>query len=552
VATALLEAPTVGSTLPRLFTPPLASNCRGPEPDHTLKVTDPLFDVPQECVCGCGLNPQTSWGFSCIYFLETFWGWTLLPWQKFLYWHALEKRLDGTGFRFKTLVVLVGRQQGKTRWIKGLGLWRLFMNEYGLPGPHCPAARLAVIAAQNLDYAETMLAEVVDEVRDHRLFGRELINHRVVNGGHRAILTNRRIWRAATASTRGARSLSVDLAMMDELRTHTTWDAYNAIAPTTTARPYSQVVCTSNAGEKRSLVLRSLREAAHQRIVTKNTESTQVGMWEWSVPMDVDPRDPSYWHLSLPAMGHLNDFTLDTVMGYFESMQYKNMPGFQTEYLCQWVDALEPGIIPAEFWQQGMDGKSRRLEGADVYAALDVSYDRSRAYVAVCSKREDGYLHIEIVQAARGTDWVVPWLKERKAKFKGVAVQKTGAPASGLIPDLQSAGVPVVEWGPGAALSSGCGLFYDKIVQGEVYHRPSLVLDRAAASTLARRVGDAWIFDRRNSPVDASPLVACAAAVWLSDNCPEQHGPEVHAWPDEDVIKQWEQEAQEKWGDSYG
>jgi hypothetical protein len=530
--TATLERiPTVGSTLPRIFTKPLAANC------------DPDTDEEQ-CPCGCGLHDSTSWGASCIYFLERIWGWTLLPWQKWLYWHALEKRLDHTGFRFPTVVVLVGRQQGKTRWIKGLGLWRLFLNEYGLASAAGPAARLAIIAAQNLDYAESMLKEVVDEIRDHHLFARELINHRVVNGGHRAVLTNRRYWRAATATRKGARSLSVDIAMLDELREHTTWDAYNAIAPTTTVRPYSQVICTSNAGDARSEVLRSLREAAVRRITTDTTEDALVGLWEWSVPMDKDPRDPAYWYMSLPAMGNIGDFTLNTVMGFFESMQYKNMPGFQTEYLCQWVDSMEPGIIPAEFWQAGMDGGSRRAEGATVYACLDVNYDRSHSYVAVAAKREDGYTHIEVIQAARGTDWVVPWLKERKDKFKGVAVQKTGAPASGLIVDLLEAGVPVVEWGPGAELAAGCGLFYDQVMQNNIYHRPSLVLDRAAASTLARRAGDAWIFDRRNSPVDAAPLVACIGAVWLAENYVDPGEPLVHTWPDEDTIAQWEKEGQ--------
>src|SRR4051794_33172343 len=100
--------PTVGSTLPRLFTKPLAANC------------DPTMGT-EHCPCGCGLSDITSWGPSCIEFLERHWGWELLSWQKFLYWHALEKRLDHTGFRFSTLVVLVGRQQGKTRWLKGIG-----------------------------------------------------------------------------------------------------------------------------------------------------------------------------------------------------------------------------------------------------------------------------------------------------------------------------------------------------------------------------------------------------------------------------------------------
>jgi hypothetical protein len=528
---------TKGSILPRIFTPPLAANC------------DP--DAPGEhCPCGCGLHEQTSWGPSCIYFLEHIWGWHLLPWQKWLYWHALEKRLDHTGFRFPTVVVLVGRQQGKTRWIKGLGLWRLFMNEYGLASPECPAARLAVIAAQNLDYAEGMLKEVVDEIREHPVLSGELVNHRVTNGRHRAILTNRRYWRAATASRKGARSLSVDIAMLDELREHTTWDAYNAIAPTTTARPYSQVICTSNAGDARSEVLRSLRESAARRITTHETDDALVGLWEWSVPMDVDPRNPEYWYLSLPAMGYLNDFTIDTVKGFFEAMQYKNMPGFQTEYLCQWVDAMDPGVIPAEHWRQGMDNGSRRAENAEVWAALDVNYDRSHSYVAICAKRDDGYFHIEVVAAARGTDWVIPWLVERKERFRGVAVQKTGAPASGMIEDMEEAGIPVVEWGPYSEVSAGCGLFYDKIVQGEVYHRPSLVLDRAAASTIARRANDAWLFDRRNSPVDAAPLVACAAALWLHENPPAMGDPQVHLWPDEDTMAAWEAEAKERWGDA--
>jgi hypothetical protein len=308
------------------------------------------------------------------------------------------------------------------------------------------------------------------------------------------------------------------------------------------------VICTSNAGDARSLVLRSLREPAVKRVLVGDTEGVKTGLWEWSVPMDVDPREEPYWHMALPAMGRLNDFTIDTVRGFYESMQYKNMPGFRTEYLCQWVDALEPGIIPAEFWQAGMDGGSRREDGAPVYAALDVNYDRSHAYVAIAAKRADGYLHIEVVQAARGVDWVLPWLRDRKDRFKGVAIQKTGAPASGMIDDLMAAGVPVVEWGPGAELTAGCGLFYDKIVQGEVYHRPSLVLDRAAASTLARRVSDSWLFDRRNSPVDAAPLVACAAAVWLSENFVEPPEPEIHMWPSEDVLDAWAREADEKWG----
>lgn len=512
------EIRTIGSTKARVYTPPLPEHC-GPTGE---------------------LLPEWSWGYDCIDFLENVCKWKLLPWQKWAYINALEKGADGTGFRYQIVVVMVARQNGKSQWLRGLGLWRLFLNKFGRSSPHCPAARLALIAAQNLSYSEGLLREVVDEVRDNPLLRKELVNHRETNGQHRLILTNRRYWRAATASRKGARSLSVDLAELDELREHTTWDAWNAIVPTTTARPYAQVVCASNAGDQRSEVLRSLKDSCTRRILTKDTEKTRTGYFEWSVPPDVDPRDESYWYMANPSMGLLNDFTIDDLRGFLEAMEYRNLPGFQTENLCMWVDSLEPGILPAEHWEMTLDPDSRRAPDAPVYACVDVNYDRTRSYVAIAAKRPDNRIHFEVVAAARGTDWLAPWFAERKGKFEAVGVQKVGAPASVLIPELEEVGAPIVPIAQGIEMQSVSGQFYDAIVQHQAMHRPALVLDRAAASTVGRTNGDAFVFDRRNSPVDAAPLVAAAGAVWLLQNPPKTVVPTVHTWPDEEEIAQWE------------
>ena len=428
-----------------------------------------------------------------------------------------------------------------TAWLRGLGMWRLFLSRIGKADKTCPGARLAVIAAQNLDYSEATLREVVEEIRENPLLCKELINHRVTNGKHRAILTNRRVWRAATATRKGGRSLSVDIAMLDELREHTNWDAWNAIVPTTTARTYSQVICTSNAGDQRSEVLRALRDGAMRKVLTGETQDTRTGLFEWSVPMEEDPRDPQFWHLANPAMGMLNDFSINDLLGFFEAMEHRNLPGFQTEHLCQWVDALEPGILPAEHWMETLDPNSRRDPDMPVYAAVDVNYERSRSYVSVAALRPDGNVHIEVVAAARGTDWVTEWLLDRKDRFAGITVQKTGAPASGLIPELERAGIKVTAWGPQPEVARACGDFYDAVVEHRIYHRPAPVLDRAAASGIARSSGEAWIFDRRNSPVDISPLMACVGATWLALEPPPKP-PEVHLWPEDDIIQQWERE----------
>jgi len=300
---------------------------------------------------------------------------------------------------------LVGRDlipTHNTKWLGGLALWRLYLSETGSSSPTCPGAKLAIWAAQNLNYSENSLREIAELVADTRLLGRELVHHRVVNGGHKIILTNGRTFRAVTATRKGGRSLSVDLAIIDELRELTDFEGWNALTPTTIARPYSQIIAATNAGDARSEVLISLRDGCLRRIVAEETDESRVGLFEWSIPPDADPRDQTQWHKANPSLGLLNQFSIDTLQGRLEAMERSNLNGFITEHLCLGVQALEAGIIPLEHWEATEDTESARAADADLYAAVDINYDRSRSYIAVAARRPDGNLHTEIMAAAAG------------------------------------------------------------------------------------------------------------------------------------------------------
>ena len=493
----------VGSTEPRRFTPPRRE-----------------------------LTAETSWGFECINFLEGILKWELLPWQKWLYIHALEKDETGSAFRFQTIVLLIARQNGKTQWLKGLGLWKLYMD----------GAEQVLISAQNLEMAETTLREVVEDIKNNSILKREFFRFTQTNGKVKLLLHStpgqpngpRREWRAAVSSRKGGRSLSADLAELDEVREQQNWEAWNAIVPTTTARPRSLIVCASNAGDATSVVLRSLRDGALGRITAGETDNTMTFLAEWSAPDDVDHSNPEYWPLANPAMGHLPGFTEESLRGRLEAM-HDNVPGFKTEHLCQWVDALEPGIFPAEKWLATTDAASRRASDAPVFASLDVNFERSRAYVAIAARRDDGLLHVELAHAERGTDWIVPWFTERLERFAAVVVQARGAPASGFIEELTDAGVPVFELG-GADLTRAYGQFYDLIIDGKVIHRPAPVLDAAAEVARPRVIGDSWVIDRKSSPVDASPLVACIQACAGEMLTARDEAPAVSAYANFDFV----------------
>lgn len=211
----------VGSEVPRLFPAPLRE-----------------------------LTPETSLGFECCDFLENICGWSLLPWQRWLYIHALELLPGGNRYRFQTLVILVARQNGKTKWLIGLALWRLFMD--GAIG--------VTSTAHTLEYAENTLAEGVDEIEAVPALRRELRQYMRTNGKRKVFLNpvkpgssvkeerEERVWDVQSANRGGGRSLTRDLVIIDELRQHQSFEAYDAITPATTARPRGQIVCTSNAG----------------------------------------------------------------------------------------------------------------------------------------------------------------------------------------------------------------------------------------------------------------------------------------------------------------
>ncbi|MFC9768800.1 hypothetical protein ACFVJ2_44495, partial [Rhodococcus jostii] len=104
------SAERFGRQEPRIFTPPLRE-----------------------------LTPQTSLGFEAIDFAENILDIALLPWQKWLLIHALELDEDSE-FRFRTIVLLVARQNGKSTLMLVLTLWRMYLDR----------AQMVIGTAQNL------------------------------------------------------------------------------------------------------------------------------------------------------------------------------------------------------------------------------------------------------------------------------------------------------------------------------------------------------------------------------------------------------------------
>lgn len=482
------------------------------------------------------LTSETSLGFAVIEFATDVLNIELFPWQRWLLIHALETLPDGS-FRFRNVVVLVARQNGKSTLSQVLALFAIYVL----------GTNLVLGTAQDLDTAEEVWEGALDIIEETPELA-ELADKPIKVNGKKAIrLKTGERYKVKAATRSAGRGLSGDLIMLDELREHQSWDAWGAITKTTMARPNAQVWALSNAGDSTSVVLRYLRKMAHAAIGDPDgicgesdpaselpddepTEEIEVededslGIFEWSAPPGCDVWDRDGWAQANPSMGH-------TITERTISSAAKTDPEwvFRTEVLCQWSDGTLEGPFPPGSWDACRDAESEIPEGGEIKACLDVSWNRGAAHVAVAGLRSDGLPHVEVVASRAGTRWVVDWFTDEEHPHRAkwpIAVQN-GSPAASLTDELRAAGLEVVEW-KGAEVGRACGGVYDLVRDKRLRHRGQPVLDLPAGAALTRPVGEAWAWDRKHSPVDAAPMVAATGALWQI--APKPQDEEVDVW----------------------
>lgn len=504
------DAPRYGHSTPRIHTPPLRD-----------------------------LTPDTSAGYSCIEFSHDVLGIPLLPWQQETLIRALELNRAGTRFRFRTVVLLVARQNGKSTLAQALCLWAMYVL----------GVKMTLGTAQDLDIAEELWSGCVDIAESVPELAATIKNVNKVNGKKSLDLQTGERYKVKASNRKAGRGLSADLIVLDELREHTNWDSWGAVTKTMMARPKAQTWCLSNAGDDASVVLMSLRKKAHlalgdpDGINADDTDLTASGgdslcLIEYSAAPGRSTTDRDGWAESNPSLGYtVEEASLEAA----EATDPE--PVYRTECMCQWVDVMAVGPFPEGAWEACTDPRGIIPDDAPISYAVDVSWDRGAAYVAACGPQASGRLQVEIVAARPGQGWA-EWLPEWFRGFVDadnparVVVQGKACPAAILVDTLADVeGLTVVPW-VGGDLGIGCGLIYDQVAAAApdstsslkpLAHRGQEALNLAAHTAAQRFYGDGWYWDRKNSPQDAAPLIAATEALWDQlANAPEEPATSIY------------------------
>lgn len=170
-----------------------------------------------------------------------------------------------------------------------------------------------------------------------------------------------------------------------------------------------------------------------------------------------------------------------------------------------------------------------RLTGRRV-ACVDISPERSHAWITVAGNRADGQPQVEVIAKRAGVDWVAGWFSEVDPRngsgqpnhayhqIDQLTGQAKGAPISPLITALEADESFPVEIVPlaGSELLDAWAWTFDAVKDGTVRHHLQPPLDRAAALARTNTLSaGARLLDRRTSSVDISPLQAFVGALWL-------------------------------------
>lgn len=458
------------------------------------------------------LTRKTSRGYEVIEFAEMI-GEPLLPWQQWAVIHALELNPDGT-YRFRTVLILVARQNGKSHLKRIVTLWRMYMD----------GARRIIGVAQDLALARDQWQMCQDSIHACPDLEEEWGGLRSVNGSEMFWASGCR-YSIKAATGKAGRGGSNDEVNIDELREQRDWKAWAAVSKTTSAREKGQTWAMSNAGDDNSVVLNQLQDVA-----TAGTDPS-LCLLEWSAPKGCELDDVTAWQAANPGLGYtVSEAAVRSALG-------TDPPAvFRTEVLCQRVDQLD-GAIDTGRWDDCADA-SGTLDGHRnrIAACFDVAPDGQHATLAVAARLADGRVRTEIAAAWPSTDAARAELPALIGRIRPVSLGwYPGGPGAGIATTMrplaqkhnkrpggkrEATDVPEDGAITGTRVTEACQELADLVKAARVVHPGDPLLDAHIKAASKLNSGDGWRFTRKGGGhVDAA--YAAAGAVRLALTMPQ-------------------------------
>jgi phage terminase large subunit-like protein len=418
----------------------------------------------------------------------------LLPWQEHVLKDMLTVNKSGEWIR-KTNLLLIARQNGKTHLARMLILAHLLKWD----------SKNILIMSSNRSMALDTFRQVAQvlESNDHlKGFVKQI---RYANGTESIEMLDGRRLDVVAATRDGSRGRTADFLFIDELR-EINEEGYRAAIPTTRARPNSQTLLTSNAGDAFSTVLNGMRERALEN------PPKSFGFYEYSAPQYCKITDRAGgWAQANPALGYtITEEALE------EAVATSPIENTRTELLCQWIDSLS-SPWPHGVLEDTSDASLTIPPGGYTVFAFDVSPSRRNASLVAGQILPDGRIGVGILQTWESQVSVddlkiAAEIHSHALLYRPRQICFDKYTAQSIADRLTNAGQITLDIS-GAAFYQACGDLLDSLVNHRLVHSGQENWVQQMNNCAAKTNDSSWRIVKRKSAGDVSGAISTAMVV---------------------------------------
>ena len=348
-------------------------------------------------------------------------GWPFFPWQVEASNVAGEYDPLTKLPIYRTVGISVSRQNGKTTLVCSRIARQLI-----------PPRQTVAYTAQDRGLARTKWDEHVETLMStpfaERVARVDRTNHREM-----LVMDNGSRYMPVTPSSRKAgRSLSIDLAIIDEAHAQEDMGVVSGIQPAMAARAHAQIWLLSNAGDFRSTLWRHYTDLGRTEV--GNPSSTMCWI-EYAADPTVDPMNRQAWIEANPSLG-LPHGVLESALA--DGALTMDRDTFFREHLNVWMDASRYVGIDAVTWAACRNDDI--IPGTKVCIGLDFTPERDRGALIVAgdvSIHDELVTALEVIDTGSDLERLVQQAADIANRWDALIIVDRGSPAASAIPALE-------------------------------------------------------------------------------------------------------------------
>lgn len=431
-------------------------------------------------------------------------GLRLMRWQQAVLAVGLE--IDPATGRpwYREVRLGVGRQSGKSVLVLPMGVHRAVTFER-LGWGRRP--RLKMTQQNALAARRKLLEDHVPVVESSPRVARQ-IDRIIKSAGREGILFNNGARLEVGGNSRDSNhGQTIHGAWLDECFAYTSDDTEQSVRPAMATVDAAQLWLLSAAGDSQSVYWHD--KCLDGRARVESGLDSRIAYFEWSISDDDDIDNEALWPTFMPGLAE-GLISLDTIRAEKDGMP----PAvFARAFGNRWVEQLEQLIVPAH-WDACLDPAAE--PAGTRHFAIDCTpggIDGRSAAISVAGWYQ-GIPAIDVADHREGTGWVIERVRELDRKWSpGTWTVDSRGPVRLLLGELEQVvgkrRLRVLQTNDTCAASAR---LHQAITEGAVRHRGRPGLDAAVAGASRRFIGDSWVFGRRSSASDVTPLFAAALA----------------------------------------